>query len=154
MSSESKNHNFLTESKLLSAILRLSWPAMIAMIFQSITGVTDIYFLGKIGNPNAQAAIGIFAVLLSYLSAFNTIVGNGSISVISQYYGASNFEEASEATAQTILLKLIGTYILVIPCIIFLKPLLLLFGAEGEALSLGVRYGTIILSILPFQMLR
>lgn len=124
---------------------------MIAMIFQSITGVTDVYFLGKIGNPNAQAAIGIFAVLLSYLSAFNTIVGNGSISVISQYYGASNFEEASEATAQTILLKLIGTYILVIPCIIFLKPLLLLFGAEGEALSLGVRYGTIILSILPFM---
>lgn len=124
---------------------------MIAMIFQSITGVTDIYFLGRINDPNAQAAIGIFAVLLSYLGAFNTIVGNGSISVISQYYGSCNYEKANKATAQTILLKLIGTYLLIIPCIIFIKPLLLLFGAEGEALNLGVRYGIIILTILPLM---
>lgn len=124
---------------------------MIAMIFQSISGITDIYFLGRINDPNAQAAIGIFAVLLSYLGAFNTIVGNGSISVISQYYGSCNYEKANKATAQTILLKLIGTYLLIIPCIIFIKPLLLLFGAEGEALNLGVRYGIIILTILPLM---
>jgi putative MATE family efflux protein len=124
---------------------------MIAMIFQSITGVTDIYFLGRINDPNAQAAIGIFAVLSGYLGAFNTIVGNGSISVISQYYGSCNYEKANKATAQTILLKIIGTYVLVIPCIIFIKPLLLLFGAEGEALNLGVRYGIIILTILPLM---
>jgi len=147
----SKNNNFLTESKLLSAIIKLSWPAMIAMVFQSITGITDIYFLGKIGNPNAQAAIGIFAVLSGYLGAFNTIVGNGSISIISQHYGACNFDKANEATTQTILLKLIGTFFIVIPCIIFLKPLLLLFGAQGEALSLGVKYGIIILIILPLM---
>ena len=124
---------------------------MIAMIFQSITGITDIYFLGRINDPNAQAAIGIFAVLSGYLGAFNTIVGNGSISVISQYYGSYNYEKANEATAQTILLKIIGSYVLIIPCIIFLKPLLLLFGAEGEALSLGVKYGIIILIILPLM---
>lgn len=124
---------------------------MIAMIFQSITGITDIYFLGRINDPNAQAAIGIFAVLSGYLGAFNTIVGNGSISVISQYYGSYNYEKANEATAQTILLKIIGSYVLIIPCIIFIKPLLLLFGAEGEALNLGVRYGIIILIILPLM---
>ncbi len=150
MESPGKNYNFLTEANLLSAIFKLSWPAMIAMVFQSISGVTDVYFLGRIGNSNAQAAIGIFAVLLGYLSSFNTIVGNGSISVISQLYGAGKFQETGEATAQTILLKVVGTYILIIPCILLLKPLLIAFGAEGEALTFGIKYGIIILNILPF----
>lgn len=144
-------NNYLTEANLLSAIFKLSWPAMITMVFQSLTGVTDVFFLGRIGNPNTQAAIGIFAVLIGYLNAFNTVVGNGSISIISQLYGAGKLREVGKATVQTLFLKLVGTYILVIPCIIFLKPLLILFGSEGEALAFGIKYGIIILNVLPFM---
>ncbi len=148
-SNQDKNNNSLINSNLWHIIVRLSWPAMIAMIFQSFTSITDIYFLGKLGNSNAQAAIGIFSVLLMYLSSFNVIVGNGSVSVIAQYCGACLFKEAGIATVQTILLKFLGSIILIVPCLIFLKPLLILFGAKGLALDLGMKYGIIILLALP-----
>lgn len=147
---QNSSNNSLINSNLWTAIIKLSWPAMIAMVFQSFSSITDVYFLGKIGSANAQAAIGIFSVLLMYLGSFNIIVGNGSISIIAQCCGASLYREAGKATVQTILLKLIGTFIMILPCIIFLKQLLILFGANGLALSLGIKYGLIILLALPF----
>jgi len=129
--------------------LSLAWPAMVAMVFQSLTGITDVYFMGKINNPNAQAALGFFGVLNAYLSSYNAIVGNGSVAVIAQYYGADKIKEAGIATVQTIMMKLFGSMILVFPVFFILRPLMMLFGAQGEALEMAVWYGRIMLLALP-----
>ncbi|MCK5848985.1 MAG: MATE family efflux transporter [Caldisericia bacterium] len=135
---------------ILPALLKLSWPAMLAMLFQSLTSLTDVFFLKSIGT-DAQAAIGIFAVLQMYLQFFNSIVGNGSICVISQHYGKGNSKSAGYAVAQTLLLKLVGSIVFTIPILIFLKPLLSLIGAEGSALDMAVIYGSIMCFVIPFQ---
>lgn len=141
----------LTEANLSSALFRLSWPAMVGMLFQSLTGITDVYFLGRLGDPSAQAAIGIFAVLQGYLGSYNSIIGNGSISVISQLYGSGKRKEAGKATTQTLALKLFGSMIFTLPVFFFLKPLLILLGATGNALTLGMQYGKVLCLMIPFM---
>jgi putative MATE family efflux protein len=123
---------------------------MLAMLFQSINGVTDIFFLRAVGT-DAQAAIGIFAVLEMYLTFFNSIIGSGSIGIISQCFGKGDVGEAGHATAQTLFLKLFGSYLFTIPCLFFLRPLLVMIGAEGHALEMAVMYGKIMCFVIPFQ---
>ena len=135
---------------LLPALLKLSWPAMLAMLFQSLTSLTDVFFLRSIGT-DAQAAIGIFAVLQMYLGFFNSIVGNGSIGIISQYFGKGNSKQAGYATAQTLSLKLFGSFLFTLPILFLLRPLLSLIGAEGVALDMAVVYGSIMCFVIPFQ---
>lgn len=141
----------LIESNLTTALLYLSWPAMIGMLFQSLTGITDVFFLGRIGNPNAQAAIGIFGVLQGYLGSYNSIIGNGSISVISQLYGSGKHLEAGKATTQTLSLKFFGSLIFALPVFFFLRPLLVLLGAKGDALIQGILYGRILCLLIPIM---
>ncbi len=122
---------------------------MVAMIFQSFSSITDVFFLGRINNPNAQAALGFYGVLLGYLMAYNAVVGNGSICVIAQYIGAGKHEHAGQATVQTIIMKFLGSVLLVIPFFLFLRPLMSWFGAEGEALDMAVQYGRVMLMVFP-----
>jgi len=122
---------------------------MIGMLFQSLTGITDVFFLGRIGNAHAQAAIGIFGVLQGYLGSYNAIIGNGSISVISQLYGSGKHLEAGKATTQTLSLKFFGSLVFVLPAFFFLRPLLTLLGATGDALTQGVIYGRILCLLIP-----
>jgi putative MATE family efflux protein len=122
---------------------------MVAMVFQSMSSVSDVFFLGRINNPNAQAALGFYGVLTGYLAAYNAIVGNGSVCVISQYYGAGRKVEAGLATVQTIIMKLFGSLLLVLPFFLLLRPLMVLFGAEAEALEMSVQYGRIMLLVFP-----
>lgn len=140
-----------SEKNLTWSLLTLAWPAMIAMVFQSMSSVSDVFFLGRINNPNAQAALGFYGVLTGYLSAYNAIVGNGSVCVIAQYYGAGKIKEAGQATVQTIIMKLFGSLILALPFIILLRPLMMLFGAQGEALDMAVQYGRILLLVFPLH---
>lgn len=141
----------LTESRLTSVLVRLSWPAMVGMLFQSLTGITDVFFLGRLGDPSAQAAIGIFAVLQGYLGSYNAIIGNGSISVISQLYGSGRQKEAGKATTQTLALKFFGSLLFTLPVFFFLRPALTLLGASGNALVLGVQYGKVLCLMIPFM---
>ncbi|MDD4028759.1 MAG: MATE family efflux transporter [Caldisericia bacterium] len=145
-----KTNPGLTWKPLIPCLFHLSWPAMLAMLFQSINGVTDIFFLRVIGT-DAQAAIGIFAVLEMYLTFFNSIIGNGSIGIISQCFGKGDVESAGYATAQTLFLKLFGSLLLTIPCLFFLRPLLLMIGAEGQALEMAIVYGKVMCFVIPLQ---
>ncbi|MCE5223401.1 MATE family efflux transporter [bacterium] len=141
----------LIETDIGTALWRLSWPAMIGMLFQSLSGITDVFFLGRVQSPDAQAAIGIFGVLMGYLASFNSIIGNGSISVIAQFYGSNRLEEAGNAATQTLSLKLFGSLLFCIPVIFVLKPLLILFGATGGALESGIIYGRILCLAIPLM---
>lgn len=141
----------LIETDIGTALWRLSWPAMIGMLFQSFSGITDVFFLGRVQSPDAQAAIGIFGVLMGYLASYNSIIGNGSISVIAQFYGSNRLEEAGNAATQTLSLKLVGSLLFCIPVIFVLKPLLILFGATGGALESGIIYGRILCLAIPLM---
>ena len=141
----------LIETDIGTALWRLSWPAMIGMLFQSLSGITDVFFLGRVQSPDAQAAIGIFGVLMGYLASYNSIIGNGSISVIAQFYGSNRLEESGRAAVQTLSLKLFGSLLFCIPVIFVLKPLLILFGATGGALESGIVYGRILCVAIPFM---
>ena len=61
------------------------------------------------GNESelAVAAITFFNNILWMLFAFNTLVGPGSVAVISRRYGEKDFDNAERAIKETILLKLI-----------------------------------------------
>ncbi|NMC94604.1 MAG: MATE family efflux transporter, partial [Syntrophorhabdus sp.] len=74
----------------------ISWPMILIMFFEFLTGLVDIYIAGQIGKE-IQAAYG-FIIQLYFVFI---IVGNaltvGAVSIISRLFTAGNKDEITEA---------------------------------------------------------
>ncbi len=141
-----------TEGSILGSILKMGLPSMFGFMAQHIYAMVDMFWVSRL--PHAEsgiAAITFFNILMWLLFAFNSLVGPGSVAVISRRYGEKEYDLTEKAIKETILLKLIFGAALAVVGWIFLTDLLYLLGARDEALRLGISYGRIILVGLPIM---
>lgn len=81
------------------AIWKLSIPTMIAMLIQVVYNMTNIFFIGKLNNPDMVAAIAISMPIVMGIQAFGNIFAVGGASLISRLLGEGRREEANHAAA-------------------------------------------------------
>lgn len=141
-----------TEGSIIGSILKMGLPSMLGFLVQHLYAMTDMFWVSRLpGNESAVAAITFFNNLMWILFAFNSLVGPGSVAVISRRYGEKAYDDTEKSIKETIALKLIfGTFCGVIGWI-FIRQLLTLLGASGDALTMGIGYGRIILFGLPIM---
>jgi putative MATE family efflux protein len=89
----------------------VSWPMILIMFFEFITGLADIYIAGRVGKE-IQAAYG-FIIQLYFVFI---IVGNaltvGAVSIISRLFTSGNKDDLTKAIYTTLLLTIIAGLIL------------------------------------------
>ena len=71
-------------------------------------------------------------------------LGAGAASAISRYIGQDNKKSVNNAATHTVVITMGISIILSVVLLVFLKPILILFGA-GSTLSLAVEYGQVII---------
>lgn len=149
---ETKVKTDYTEGSILSSILKMGLPSMFGFVVQHLYAMTDMFWVSRLpGNESAVAAITFFNNLMWILFAFNSLIGPGSVAVISRRYGEKAYDDAEKAIKETITLKLIfGTFCGIIGWV-FIRQLLGLLGASGDALEMGIGYGRVILFGLPIM---
>ena len=76
------------------------------------------------------------------LNGVSVGLGSGATSSISRFVGAKNHKKASQSAAHSLLIFLIASVVLTIVLLILQEPLLKLYGASGESLAQGIKYGT------------
>ncbi|MBQ8341453.1 MAG: MATE family efflux transporter [Clostridia bacterium] len=135
-------------------ILRFTAPSILMMIFTSIYGVVDGFFVSNFAGKTPFAAVNFIMPFLMILSAFGFMIGTGGTAVVSKAMGEGRETEAKRYFSFLVFFVIVGGIVLAVLGIGFLRPICRLLGAEGELLEYCVIYGRIILAALPAYMLQ
>jgi len=140
----------LTEGSVVGNVISMGVPSMIGFGTTMVCALFDVYFLGLIGST-AVAGMTLFVAFSGVLSTTNSLVGSGSVSVISRRFGEKDYEGTENAIKQTLLLKFGFAILAGGAGLWLLRSVLLWMNAEPLVAELGFRYGFWIFIGLPFN---
>lgn len=135
-------------------LLRFSFPSIIMMIFTSIYGVVDGFFVSNYVGKTPFAAVNFIMPFLMILGAVGFMFGTGGSALIAQSLGEGKPERAKQLFSLFIYASAICGLIIAALGILFIRPIAAMLGAEGTMLEDCVLYGRIILLALPAFMLQ
>ena len=123
------------------AVRKLAIPIMISMLLTASYNIVDGIWVAGLGQA-AIAGIGFVTPIFMILNGFSVGLGNGATSSISRAVGARNHERANNAATHSLLIFLVASIILTLIFVLILEPLLITYGASGQSLAEGMKYGT------------
>lgn len=135
-------------------LCRFVLPSIVMMVFTSIYGIVDGFFVSNYAGDTAFASVNFTLPFLMALSAIGFMIGTGGSALVALRLGQGNSKKANETFSLLIYLAIIVGIILTIGGQIALEPLLKSLGASEEMLPLCVLYGRINLCSLPFFILQ
>lgn len=133
---------------LLKAILTLSVPTMLGMMFEMLYEIVDMAWVAKL-SINSVAAVTIFATIWWILNMVNDVIGTSSVTIISRYFGSGNKEKTIEAIEQTIIFKFLLALIVGIAMSFLIPFILNPLAGNSQVLHEAIIYGRIRLITLP-----
>lgn len=122
------------------AIFLLAIPMIVEMGMESIFAVVDIYFVSKLNDSNAVAAIGYTESVLSILYSLAMGLGMGATAIVARRVGEHDFKGASNAAMQAIYLALGVAFIISMTGMFYYKDILRLMGASTEVIESSSSY--------------
>lgn len=134
-------------------LLKFTLPSIVMMVFSSIYGVVDGFFVSNFAGELEFKAVNFIMPVIMILGAIGFMLGAGGSALISKTLGERKKERANGIFSFTVYISIILGAILAALGIIFLRPVATMLGA-GAMLENCVIYGTIILLALPFFMLQ
>lgn len=135
-------------------LLRFTFPSIVMMIFTSVYGVVDGFFVSNFAGKTAFAAVNFIMPFLMVLGAVGFMFGAGGSALIAKTLGEGNEERARRLFSLFVYVSAAIGVVIAALGIIFIRPIASLLGAEGEMLENCVLYGRIILAALPAFMLQ
>lgn len=135
-------------------LLRFVWPPITMMIFTSIYGVVDGFFISNYVGKIPFAAVNLIMPFLMILGALGFMLGAGGSALVAKTLGEGKKDKANQIFSMLVLVGIVTGCILALIGILFLEPIAVFLGAEGEIIEYCVIYGRIILLALPTFMLQ
>ncbi len=135
-------------------LIRFTLPSVAMMIFTSVYGVVDGFFVSNFAGKTPFAAVNLIFPLLMILSTAGFMFGTGGSAVVAKTFGMGKTEEGNGYFSLFTYVSFAVGILLAVLGIAFLRPISELLGAEGEMLECTVLYGRIILPALPFNILQ
>ena len=134
-------------------LLRFTLPSMVMMIFTSIYGVVDGFFVSNYVGKTPFAAINLIMPFLMMLGAVGFMIGAGGSALVAMTLGKGDDKKANSIFSLLIYI-VIGTGLLFsLLGIVFTEPVAVFLGASGEMLPYCVEYGRVILlALVPFML--
>ncbi len=135
-------------------LLRFTAPSIAMMIFTSIYGVVDGFFVSNFVGKTPFAAVNFIMPFLMILGAVGFMFGTGGSALIAITLGAGDRDKANRLFSLLVYVSAaLGVGIAVFG-IAFLRPVASLLGAEGVMLDQCAAYGRVILLALPAFILQ
>src|ERR1700704_5041324 len=138
------SHQDYTAGSLNRAILLLAVPMVLEMVLESLFGVVDVFWVGRLG-ASAVATVGLTESMLSLVFAVGMGLSLSTTAMVARRIGEKDSAGAAVAAVQAIALGGIVSLIIGLPCIVFGPRLLQLMGASPEIVSVGGGYARICL---------
>ncbi len=135
-------------------LLRFTLPSILMMIFTSIYGVVDGFFVSNYTGKTSFAAINLIYPYIGILGALGFMVGTGGAAVVGRMLGQQQRDEANRTFSMFVWVSTISGLIFVAIGLATIRPVAKLLGATPEMLEDCVLYGSIVLCGTPFFMLQ
>lgn len=134
------------------AVRKLAIPIMISMLLTASYNIVDGIWVAGLGQA-AIAGIGFVTPIFMILNGVSVGLGNGATSSISRAVGAKDHERANKSATHAILIFVAASILLTVLLLFVQEPLIRTYGASGQSLAEGLKYGTpLFLGLFAFML--
>lgn len=136
----------LGEEPILKLLLSFSIPAIVGMVVNTLYNIIDRMYIGRIEGigPLALTGVGITMPIMTIILAFGMLVGIGTAARVSLKLGEHNKDSAEEHLGNAFTLIIIISIAITILGLMFLDPILGVFGASENTEIYARQYMQII----------
>lgn len=131
-------------------LVRYALPAIVASTVASLYNIVDRVFIGQGVGPYAISGLALTLPIVNLAIAFGAMVGVGASALTSIRLGEGRAEEAERILGTTVVLNAISGTAYSLCMLVYLDPLLRLFGASPETLPYARQFLQVILIGNPF----
>lgn len=131
-----------------------SLPTIAMMIITSVYSIVDGFFVSNYAGSTAFAAMNLIWPVLSILSAAGLMIGTGGSALVSKTLGEGNNDTASSIFTMLVQAAVMLGIVLTVGFFIFMKPLVIALGAEGDMVPEATMYGRIVVLSMPCFILQ
>lgn len=135
----------LGEENIGKLLLKFSIPAIIGMLVNAFYNIVDRIFIGRGVGELALSGVTITFPVSTISMAFGMLIGIGAAALISIRLGQQKKAEAEKILGNAFTLIVIIMISFIVLSLIFLEPMLKIFGASDVTLPYAKDYGYIIL---------
>ena len=135
-------------------LLRFTFPSIIMMVFTSIYGVVDGFFVSNFVGKTPFTAVNFIMPFLMILGSVGFMFGTGGGALIAKTMGEGETENANRIFSLIVYISIVCGIVLAVFGIIFIRPIASLLGAKGTLLEDSIVYGRIILAAIPAYILQ
>ena len=131
-------------------LLRFGIPSIISMMVNAVYNMTDQVVIGNAVGMLGIAATNIAFPLMTISAAITYLFGSGGASNYNLLLGEGKAEAANKSACNSLSLLAITGTVVGILILVFVHPLVFVFGATKEVTPMALTYTTIIAIGLPF----
>lgn len=128
-------------------------PSVVSMLVNAVYNIVDQIFIGQGVNYLGITATTIAFPIVSIVLAVATMLGAGGSAYASIKLGEKRDGEARRTYGNVFIISIGAGILIMILGLLFLDPMLRLFGASDEAMEYSRQYTSIILLGAPFNVL-
>lgn len=148
-----KEHNPLGYAPIGKLLMQFALPSVVAMVINAIYNIVDQIFIGQgvgyLGNAATTIAFPIVTIIL----AVSTLLGAGGSAFAAIKLGEHNEGQAEDTLGCASVTGLLAGILIAVLGLVFLNPLIKLFGASENTIEYARQYTSIILIAAPFNVL-
>ena len=126
--------------KVSKAVAKMAVPSVISSLVTVVYNMADTFFVGQTGDPLQVAAVSLTNPIFILMMAFANMFGMGGSAVLSMALGAKDERRAKNASSFVTYASLIVGVVFALILIIFMDPILALFGANAETYEFARGY--------------
>lgn len=135
-----EGHTDLTKGTTWKVIVRFALPLLIGNILQQLYNVTDSVIVGQLLGKEALAAVSASFFIYYFIVSLVIGIGSGTSVVISQFFGAGEYDKVQRAFSSFFIFMLVAGVALSIAGIIFAEPIFRLTNTPEDVIPGAVAY--------------
>lgn len=134
-------------------IFRFVLPSIGMMVFTSIYGVVDGFFISNYAGKTAFASINLVMPFIMIVAGIGFMIGTGGTALVSKYLGQKEEKRANECFTMMVIVVILSGIIVSLLGIIFMRRIAYFLGATEDMIHDCVVYGRIVIAFnMPFML--
>ena len=129
-------HELMAEMKVSKAVAKMAVPSVVSSLVTVIYNMADTFFVGQPGDALQVAAVRLPHPIFILLMAFANMLGMGGSAVASVALGKKKEKRVKNVTSFVFFASLAVGVVFMILLLVFMRPILTLFGANAETYNI------------------
>ena len=133
-------HELMGKMKISKAVAKMAIPSVISSLVTVVYNMADTFFVGQSGDSLQVAAVSLTNPIFILMMAFANMLGMGGSAVLSVALGEKNELRAKKTSSFVTDASLIIGIVFAAGLIVFVNPILTLFGANEQTCEFARGY--------------